>query len=58
MSHLEDARGANYSLEVRGKEYPNMIRQAPHNAAGERYRGPRWLINRERKHFQEESQPF
>ena len=50
--------GASYSLEVKGMQYPNTIRQAPHNAAGERYRGPRWLINREKKHFQEESQPF
>ena len=23
---LEDARGASYSLEMRGEEYPNMIR--------------------------------
>ena len=55
---LEDARGASYSLEFKGMQYPNTIRQAPHNAAGERYRGPRWLINRERKHFQELSQLF
>ena len=25
-------------------QYPNTIRQVPHNAAGERYRGPHWLI--------------
>ena len=24
--NLEDARGASYSLEMRGEEYPNMIR--------------------------------
>ena len=29
---LEDARVASYSLEVRGRVYPNNIRQAPQNA--------------------------
>ena len=27
---LEDARGASYSLEVRGEEYPNTIRENKH----------------------------
>ena len=28
---LEDARVASYSLEIRGRVYPNDIRQAPQN---------------------------
>ena len=27
---LEDARGASYSLEMRGKEYSNIIRENKH----------------------------
>ena len=32
-------------------QYPNYIRQAPHNAAGERYRGSRWLIKQRKETF-------
>ena len=46
LTRVTRKEGKEYSatrrdVQQRDEEYPNEIRQAPHNAASERYRGPR-----------------